>query len=277
MEYEQEQSNIERHAADHPDQMQQAEIDVLRSKAIGDPLQAADRQARMEAVEAYLGGDVLEHCGANGPGGKGFQPGNTCAKGVSGLKKTLVGTGKVIPDGTRLKLADGSTAVIVKSGGKIETKGGGVADYRYDVIYDSNGMTDYVSASQIESGAVEIADDQTTPMNDSKTRLKSTRGEFEKFTPKQGKAAPVATSTIADIESLPDDAVITVKGVSYKRPWAGADHWAGGTVKKKVWTKDIGGATLRPAGVAWVVDEAGEEGKKALEKALKALKAAKKK
>jgi hypothetical protein len=44
-----------------------------------DPLQSADRQARMEAVEAYLGGDLLEGCGANGPGGGGFQPGNTCA------------------------------------------------------------------------------------------------------------------------------------------------------------------------------------------------------
>jgi hypothetical protein len=43
-----------------------------------DPLQSADRQARMEAVECYLGGDVLEGCGANGPGGKGFQTGNTC-------------------------------------------------------------------------------------------------------------------------------------------------------------------------------------------------------
>lgn len=55
LEYEQEQENIERHEKEHPDQMQQAEIDVLRSKAMADPLQAADRQARMEAVEAYLG------------------------------------------------------------------------------------------------------------------------------------------------------------------------------------------------------------------------------
>lgn len=56
LEYQQEQENIERHEKDHPDQMQQAELDVLKSKAMVDPLQAADRTARMEAVECYLGG-----------------------------------------------------------------------------------------------------------------------------------------------------------------------------------------------------------------------------
>jgi len=57
LDYEQEQSNIEKHQESHPGQMQQAEIDVLKAKAVGgDALQQADRAARMEAVEAYLGG-----------------------------------------------------------------------------------------------------------------------------------------------------------------------------------------------------------------------------
>ena len=56
-EYEKEQANIEQHEKDHPDQMQQAEIGVLQAKAQLDPLQAADKQARMEAVESYLGGN----------------------------------------------------------------------------------------------------------------------------------------------------------------------------------------------------------------------------
>lgn len=64
--YEQEQANIEQHEKEHPDQMQQAELQMMTAKASMDPLQAADKKARMEAVmagvtesiEGYLGGDA---------------------------------------------------------------------------------------------------------------------------------------------------------------------------------------------------------------------------
>jgi hypothetical protein len=64
LDYEQEQANIEQHDKEHPNQMQQAEIDVLKAKADPKALQQADKAARMEAVmagvqesiEGYLGG-----------------------------------------------------------------------------------------------------------------------------------------------------------------------------------------------------------------------------
>ena len=108
-------------------------------------------------------------------------------------------------------------------------------------------------------------------MNDSKYRLKSKRGESERFETPQEKRAPPTASTLSDIESLPDDAVITVSGIAYKRPAPGFG-WQAGAVTKKVWSQNIGGGELMPKGMAWVIDEAGEDGLKALAKAIKAAK-----
>jgi hypothetical protein len=55
----------------------------------------------------------LEHvaesdCGANGPGGKGFQPGNTCAKGGAlSLRKTHADAGKSLANGDKVTFTGG--------------------------------------------------------------------------------------------------------------------------------------------------------------------------
>ncbi len=69
LEYEQEQANIEQHQKDHPDQMQQAEIDVLKAKAQGDGPSSADLLARRatvgeaieQAIDSFAGtGSAME-------------------------------------------------------------------------------------------------------------------------------------------------------------------------------------------------------------------------